>query len=211
MTVRQIFSASLIAAAATAAACAHRAAPPTVKPALAGRWTLAGSGAKADTGALASAATGGADIVPERPRTGERPGYADRDRESGMRAFDPGAMRAAVEAVEHGDAHITIAEGDGSVHLEYADGSYFDLPTDGRKQDDIWRGIGRIRAGAYWSETGLVLERKIEDTGVTVKQTFARPAGSPRLTVTTEVKGSAPKPLTLRREYVLAESAARAS
>ena len=119
-------------------------------------------------------------------------------------------MRGAMEAVHRGDARITIAESEGSVHLEYADGSYFDLRTDGRKQDDIWRGVGRIRAGAHWSEAGLVLERRIEETGVTVTQTFARPAGGARLTVTTEVKGSAPRPLTLQKEYALAEAASAA-
>ncbi|HEX9107994.1 MAG TPA: hypothetical protein VF832_12215 [Longimicrobiales bacterium] len=203
MTLARTFTVLLLAGVA-GAACAHRAAPPSVRPALAGRWLLAGSGAKADTGALAVSST--PDLPP--PMTTSRPGYADRRESYAARAYDPGAIRAAMEAVRRGDERITIAESDGSVHLEFADGSYFDLPTDGHGQDDIWRGVGRIRSAAWWSDAGLVLERKIEDTSVKVTQTYARPAGSARLTVTTEVKGAAPKPLTLRREYTLAESAA---
>ena len=213
MTVRRILSGLLIAAAASVAACAHRAAPPAVRPALAGRWILATSGSKADTGAIANASAANSEMARSPAgRSGDRRGeYGDREGGGyGARSFDPAAMRAAVEAVRHGDARITIAENADSVHLEYADGSYFDLRMDGHKHDDIWRGVGRIRAAAYWSEAGLVLERKFEDTGVTVRQTFARPAGSPRLTVTTEVKGSAARPLTLRREYTLAEAASAA-
>ncbi len=197
----------LVVVAAASAACAHRAAPPELRPALTGRWVLAKAGAQTDTTLPTTAVADRR--APEGERRGGRGGYGGERGEGGSggysrSVFDPAILRAAMEAVIRGDSTVSIAQ-DSLLHFAFADGSYFDVRPDGHLQDDIWRGVGRIRSGAYWGEAGLVLERKLEETGVTVTQTFARPAGGGRLTVTTSVKGSgAPRPLTMKREYTLA-------
>jgi len=110
-------------------------------------------------------------------------------------------VAAALAAVRRGEARITIVQTDTTIHFDYADASYFDMVPNGHKQDDVWRNVGRITSMARWTEAGLLLQRKTED-GVTVLQTFARPAGSNELTVTTVINGPVPRPVNEKRVYV---------
>ncbi len=193
-----------LAVAATAGACAHQPPPaPTARPLLTGRWVAPrdSAGAVRDT-AIAAAP----DVIqPTSEREGRRGGRGggyggDRDERGsgGGPHYDPEALGAAMAAVSRGNARVNIAQTDSTVHLDFADGSYFDLPTDGRRRDDIWRNVGRIQSSAAWTAAGLVFERKTEE-GVTITQTFARAPGSNRLTVTTVLKGQTPRPVTIRR------------
>lgn len=193
-------------AAAAGACAAHQAPTPTVRPQLTGRWVLAQGDT---TGPVADSTTvrpaGG--VLPAGERGGRHGGgHGDgRDRADSGPRFDPEALGAAAAAVSRGLARVNIAQTDSAVHLDFADGSYFDVATDGRRQQDIWRNIGRIESSARWTVAGLVFERKIEaDEGpsITVKQTFARAAGADRVTVTTEIKGQSPRPFTFRRALV---------
>ncbi len=193
-----------LAMAGAAGACAHQPPPaPAARPLLAGRWVSArtdSAGAARDTAVAAAP-----DIIQQtgerEGRRGGRGGYGgDRDERGsgGGPHYDPEALGAAMAAVRRGEGRVNIALTDSTVHLDFADGSYFDLPTDGHMRDDIWRNVGRIQAAARWTPAGLVFERKTED-GVTVTQTYARAAGANQLVVTTVLKGQTPRPVTFRR------------
>ncbi len=193
-----------LAVAATAGACAHQPPPaPAARPLLTGRWVMPrdSAGATRDTAVAAAP-----DIIqPTSEREGRRGGRGggyggDRDERGsgGGPHYDPEALGAAMAAVRRGEGRVNIALTDSTVHLDFADGSYFDLPTDGHMRDDIWRNVGRIQASARWTPAGLVFERKTED-GVTVTQTYARAAGSKQVVVTTVLKGQTPRPVTFRR------------
>ncbi len=195
-----------LALAGFAAACAHNAPPPALRPQLTGSWVLV-----ADSGhARATVAAGPTNLapaeIPESPRRGrggERGGErGERDGGSSRAStYNPEAVQIAVEALGRGEARVNIVQTDTLVHFDFADGSYFDLNPNGHGGDDVWRNVGRIKSMARWTETGLLLRRKIEETGVTVDQTFSRPAGSTRLVVQTSVSGPVPRPVTQRRVY----------
>jgi len=192
-----------LAVAGVTGACTLQVAAPAPRPQLTGRWVPA----RGDSASTAH------DSTTERPvnlllpggeregRGGARGGYGG-EREGGGSGggprYDPEALGAAMAAAIRGQARVNIAQTDSIVHIDFADGSYFDVPADGRRRDDIWRGIGRIQSSARWTPEGLVFERKTEE-GVTVTQTFSRTAGSDRLVITTMVKGPAPRPVTARR------------
>ncbi len=202
---RSMTMALAFALAAAAGACAGHAPAPTIRPQLTGRWVPA-RGDTATTPAIVDSTAGR--VLPaatgERGgRRGSRGGEGREGAESSQR-FDPEALGAAAAAVNRGLAQVNIAQTDSVVHLDFADGSYFDVPTDGHHRQDIWRNIGRIESSARWTEAGLVFERKIEEenAAVTVKQTYARAPGADRLTVTTEIKGQSPRPVTFRRVLV---------
>ncbi len=194
-----------LALAGSAAACAHHAPPPALRPQLTGSWVLV-----ADSGhATAAAANAPVNLapadVPETPRGGARGGRGgergERGESSGRASsYDPEAMQMAVAALARGEPTINIAQTDTSVHLDFADASYFDLALNGHSGDDVWRNVGRIKSMAEWTDAGLLFRRKL-DNGVTVDQTLSRPAGSDRLIVQTVVKGPVPRPITQRRVY----------
>ncbi len=196
-----------LALAGLAAACAHHAPPMTLRPALTGSWVLLADSGHA-TPTVAAAPTGyvdrGDEGVSTRGGRGGRGGERGERGEGGAnraRTYDPEAVQAALAALARGEEHVNIVQTDTSVHLDFADGSYFDLATNGHSGDDVWRNVGRIKSMARWTETGLLLRRKIEENGVTVDQTFSRPAGSDRLIVQTVVKGPVPRPINERRVY----------
>ncbi len=181
--------------------------PPALRPALSGAWVL-----RSDTTPAARLDTTAA----SRPayRGGGEGGYGGRGgrRGGGERGeggpgggrgatYNPEAVAVALAAVHRGEARITIVQTDTTVHFDFADASYFDLVPNGHKQDDVWRNVGRITSMARWTDAGLLLQRKTED-GVTVAQTFARPAGSNEMTVTTVIKGPVPRPVNEKRVYV---------
>ncbi len=194
-----------LALAGSAAACAHNAPSAAVRPVLTGRWVLvADSGHAAAAVAEAPSNLAPAEI-PDRPRGGERGGRGGERGERGegssrASSYDPEAMQLALAALARGEATINIALADNTVHLDFADASYFDLPLNGHSGDDVWRNVGRIKSMAEWTDAGLLFRRKL-DNGVTVDQTLSRPAGSDRLIVRTVVKGPVPRPITQRRVY----------
>ncbi len=191
-----------LAVAGVAGACAHQVAAPGPRPQLTGRWVPA-RGDSASATHDSTAAERPVDLPLARGERGGRGGErGERGEREGNRSggpqYNPEALTAALAVATRGEDRVNIAVADSTVHLDFADGSYFDVPIDGRRRDDIWRGIGRIQSSARWAPEGLVFERKTEE-GVTVTQTFARAAGSNRLVVTTVVKGPAPRPITGRR------------
>lgn len=195
-----------LVAASTAACGPKRTAGPAARPDLSGTWVVQ---RQADRGA--AAADAGVDGVFASPATpaadpGEhRPGGRERGMGSGppgARRSDvsPDAVRQALDAVRRAGERLVVQQTDSIVHISYADRSYFDYRPDGRKVDDIWRGIGRVKVKARWTEAGLEVERRIEDGGARVIELYARPAGSSRLIVTTTIPGPF-GPTELRSEY----------
>ncbi len=189
---------------ASAAACVHSAPPPSLRPALSGAWVLRGDGTSAtvDTTTSARGAYRGADEGGYAGRGGRRGGERGEGG-SGSRGatYNPEVVAVALAAVHRGEARITIVQTDTTIHFDFADASYFDLVPNGHKQDDVWRNVGRITSMARWTDAGLLLQRKTED-GVTVAQTYARPAGSNEMTVTTVISGPVPRPVNEKRVYV---------
>ena len=190
-----------LAVAGAAAACAHNVAAPVPRPQLTGRWVPA----RSDTASAAHDSTTERPVnltLPGREREGRggtRGGYGG-EREGGGNngpRYDAEALGAAMAAATRGEDRVNIVQTDSTVHIDFADGSYFDVPTDGRRRDDIWRGIGRIQSSARWTLEGLVFERRTEE-GVTITQTLARATAGNRLVITTVVKGPAPRPITAR-------------
>lgn len=198
-----------------AAACAHNVPAPALRPALAGSWVLVADSGHARP-SLAAASTN--ESLPEPVsegggmRGGRRGGGERGERGDGgynrARTYDPGAVQEALAALTRGEPRLNIALSDTAVHLDFADASYFDLTTNGHSGDDVWRNVGRIKSSARWSEAGLVFRRKL-DNGVSVEQTYSRPSGSNRLIVVSVIKGPVPRPITERRVYEPAPSAAR--
>lgn len=201
--------ATAIAISGAAAACAgHAPVPKTQQAPLSGVWVPATSIAHSATDT-----SSGNRMAPEMPTGreqggdrggrggygGERGGYGAPRRTN----YNFGAVDAALEAVSRGASRISIQDDGKQVHFRFADNSYFDLVPDGSSHDDVWRNVGRIKSMARWTETGLLLQRKL-DQGVTVQQTFSRPAGADRLTVLTVVKGPIPRPVERKAEYVMA-------
>ncbi len=192
-----------LALAGSAAACAHTAPPPAVRPVLTGRWVLVADSGHATAAAAETPSNLAPAEIPDRPRGGGRGGERGERGEGGSSrasSYDPEAMQLAVAALARGEPTINIALADNSVHLDFADASYFDLPLNGHSGDDVWRNVGRIKSMAEWTEAGLLFRRKL-DNGVTVDQTFSRPAGSDHLIVRTVIKGPVPRPITQRRVY----------
>ena len=197
-----------LALAGSAAACVHRAPPPSLRPALTGNWVLV-----ADSGhARPTALTATTSDLPDRgdessgAARGGRGGERGERGEGGYnraRSYDPEAVQVALAALARGEGRVHIVQTDTSVHLDFADASYFDLATNGHGGDDVWRNVGRIKSMARWTDAGLLFQRKL-DNGVTVNQTYTRPAGSPRLVVETVVTGPVPRPITQRRVYEVA-------
>ncbi len=201
--IATVAAAAALALAGAAAGCAHHAPALALRPQLTGSWVLL-----PDSGhAAAAAATMPVNLAPveapEAPRRGGRGGERGERGEGGSSrasTYDPEAVQEALAAVARGEPRINIAQTDTSVHLDYADASYFDLRTNGHGGDDVWRNVGRIKSSAEWTDAGLLFRRKL-DNGVTVDQTLSRPAGSDRLIVRTVVKGPVPRPITQRRVY----------
>ncbi len=206
---RGIATAATLAALAlggAAAGCAHHAPPPALRPMLTGSWVLvADSGHARPTVANAQPGANMAPAEIPEPRRGGRGGErGERGGEGGYnraRTYDPEAMQIALAALARGESRVTIVQTDSTVHFDFADASYFDLVPNGHSGDDVWRNVGRIKSMARWTETGLLFRRKLEENGVTVDQTFSRPAGSNRLIVQTVVSGPVPRPVTQRRVY----------
>ncbi len=203
-----------MAVAGTAAACAHNVPAPALRPALTGSWVLVADSGHARA-TVASASTN--ESLPEPPaeaggmRGGRRGGERGERGDGGYnraRTYDPGAVQEALAALGRGEDRVNIAQTDTSVHLDFADASYFDLTTNGHGGDDVWRNVGRIKSSARWTEAGLVFQRKL-DNGVTVQQTYSRPAGSNRLIVVSVIKGPVPRPVTQRRVYEPAPTAGK--
>ncbi|MBX6363670.1 MAG: hypothetical protein IRZ00_07370 [Gemmatimonadetes bacterium] len=193
--------------AASAAACGPKqTAGPAARPDLSGTWVVQRQADRSDEaadagvdGLLASPATPGPGAGERRPggRDGGMGGGPPGGRRSDV-SFD--AVRQALAAVRRAGERLVVEQTDSIVHISYADRSYFDYRPDGRKVDDIWRGIGRIKVKARWTDAGLQVERRIEDGGARVIELYARPAGSSRLIVTTTIPGPF-GPTELRREY----------
>jgi hypothetical protein len=107
--------------------------------------------------------------------------------------------RTTIQMLTEEGSSITVNQSDSTVVLTYANGSSFEIVTDGKEREKAITGLGDVKVKAEWKDGQLVIERKLED-GLKVREEYTRGPDSPRLLVVTSVSGL-PRDLTFRSVY----------
>lgn len=110
-------------------------------------------------------------------------------------------MRRVYDSWARGNERMTIDAASGVVRVEYADSARLELVT-GKKLKHDFRGFEGVESTARWKGGSLEIEHRFGRVRLT--ETFTRAPQSPRLIVTTQLKGGVPRPKLYRRIYVAA-------
>jgi hypothetical protein len=193
----------------TLPACSGPSEIPTEPPDLTGQWALneaesddpvAAIGAVARRGSSTQSAKSGG-----RGAGGGRGGVSGgRGGVSGGRTGGGEETRKTLQELLKAAEAFTITQTDSTVAFESEGGSPLVLHPDGRKADQMVRGIGKVELKARWKDDRLIVERKLE-SGLKLEQSYERSQDGKRLLLKVELSGgSLPDFIELRRIYEVA-------
>jgi len=193
---------------ASLSACSSRgnASEPGPRPDLAGNWVRNAGESETPAERLMRGRDGGS--PPEGSRGGGGAGRGGMRPGGGMGGARGGGpemqermerARTTIQMLTEEGSSITVNQSDSTVVLTYANGSSFEIVTDGKEREKAITGLGDVKVKAEWKDGQLVIERKLED-GLKVREEYTRGPDSPRLLVVTSVSGL-PRDLTFRSVY----------
>jgi hypothetical protein len=185
-------------------ACAHHTSAPRFRHEIAGRWALnaeESSAMRPDSGESNPGERAGRGGGPGRIGIGGRGrgGIGNGPGMQGIRADAAEARYVLLELME-ASKRLVIADNDSTISVGYADSSTLLLHVDGKKRKYTMGRAGEVETKASWQEGGLEVERKFK-SGITLKEEYSHAPGSPRLIVTTTIKGGIMNSRTTRRVY----------
>lgn len=126
----------------------------------------------------------------------------DRGPRMGGPQVDPEKIRQTMDEIRslmQASETLALRQTASDVTVTYADSFTVTVPTDGKKVERTWPGVGKVELKAEWKEGQLQLERKLE--GIKVTELFSRSPGSSRLVDAVKVKGPMPREISLERIY----------
>ena len=129
------------------------------------------------------------------PRPGGRPEVL------GAGLEETAELRRLLEAWTRSSERLAIAGAGGVISVEYEDGAKLQIVANGKKLKHVFRGHDEVESKAKWQDGRLEIEHKIGHVRIIEK--YSRAPESPRLVVTTTVKGRLPRPMEFRRTYNL--------